>query len=110
MLAPRVNISLQHAEAALAPHVAHAEQAIKPHIKRVVLTLGLAYPMAMAPQLYNVWVLNRTSGLSEFTYTAGLIMALTWTLYGFVNRDKAIFTLNLLWIGVHTTMIIGLLR
>ncbi|HSQ21840.1 MAG TPA: hypothetical protein VLQ52_03465 [Coriobacteriia bacterium] len=110
MLAPRVNISLQHAEAALAPHVAHAEQAIKPHIKRIVLTLGLAYPMAMAPQLYNVWVLNRTAGLSEFTYTAGLIMALTWTLYGFVNRDKAIFTLNLLWIGVHTTMIIGLLR
>jgi hypothetical protein len=110
MLALRTNIQVRRAEAALAPHVAHVEHAIKPHVNRTVLTLGLAYPLAMLPQLYNVWVLHRTAGLSELTYTAGLVMAFAWALYGLVNRDKAIFGLNVLWIGVHATMIAGLLR
>jgi uncharacterized protein with PQ loop repeat len=110
MLALRSNIQVQRAEAALAPRVAHVEHVIKPHVRRTVLTLGIAYPLAMLPQLYNVWVLQRTAGLSELTYSAGLVMALAWTVYGLVNRDKAIFGLNVLWIGVHTTMIIGLLR
>jgi uncharacterized protein with PQ loop repeat len=105
-----MDISLRRAEAALAPRVAHAEEAIKPHVKRAVLTLGVVYPLAMLPQLYNVWVLHRTAGLSELTYLAGLVMALTWTVYGLVNRDRAIFGLNTLWIGVHTIMIVGLLR
>ena len=110
MLALRSTVLARRATAAITPALDHVEETIKPHVNRTVLALGLAYPMAMAPQLYNVWVLNRTAGLSELTYGVGLAMALAWTLYGFVNRDKVIFTLNLLWIGIHTTMIIGLLR
>lgn len=110
MLAAHTNLRVRQAEQALAPHVAHVGQTIKPHVNRTVLVLGLAYPMAMMPQMYNVWALHRTSGLSELTYTAGIIMAIAWTVYGLVNRDKAIFMLNMLWIGVHTTMLVGLLR
>lgn len=110
MLAPRATIFTRRAATAIAPRIDHVEETIKPHVNRTVLALGLAYPMAMAPQLYNVWVLNRTAGLSELTYGVGLAMALAWTLYGAVNRDRLIFALNLLWIGIHTTMIIGLLR
>jgi hypothetical protein len=110
LAAPRLSFGLRSTEAALAPRVATVEKAIKPHVNRAVLAIGLVYPLAMSPQLYNVWVLHRTAGLSEFTYGVGLAMALAWTLYGLVNRDKAIFGLNILWIGVHATMIAGLMR
>ncbi|MBF4509419.1 MAG: hypothetical protein ISP10_02915 [Aeromicrobium sp.] len=110
MLASRVDSKLREAEATLAPHVAHVEKTMKPHVRRALLTLGLLYPVAMAPQIYNVWVLHRTAGLSELTYMAGLMMALLWTAHGLLNRDKAVFGLNALWIGVHATMIAGLLR
>ena len=95
---------------ALAPRAEAAETAIKPHVNRAVLLLGLAYPLAMLPQMYNVWALHRTAGLSELTYAAGLAMAFTWTLYGLVHRDRTVFGLNVLWIGVHITMIVGLVR
>jgi len=95
-------------EATLAPHVARAEAAIKPHVNRAVLGLGLAYPMATAPQFYNVWVLGRTGGLSEFTSLAGLAMATTWMVYGILHRNLTIAGLNGVWMVLHAAMAIGI--
>jgi hypothetical protein len=95
---------------ALRPRIARAEAAVKPHVDRAVLGLGLAYPMATLPQLYNVWVLGRTGGLSEVTYGAGLVVSSVWALYGLLNRDRAIWIVNVLWIGLHAAMFIGLVR
>jgi hypothetical protein len=94
----------------LVPHVERAEAAIEPHVNRAVMTLGLMYPLAMAPQLYNVWALHRTAGLSGVTSGMGLAMALTWTLYGLVHRERAIWILNTIWVVIHTVMIAGLLQ
>lgn len=110
MEALQVKPGLRRMETALAPRVAQAEIVLKPHVNRLVLALGMLYPLATTPQIYNVWVLHRTAGLSELTYMAGLMMALLWTAHGLLNRDKAVFGLNALWIGVHATMIAGLLR
>ena len=84
--------------------------AIEPHVDRMVVLLGLIYPLAMAPQLYNVWALGRTAGLSGVTSAIGLIVAITWTIYGLIHRQKAIWIVNLAWIGVHTAMVMGLFR
>ncbi len=94
----------------LAPHVERAETAIEPHVDRAVMTLGLMYPLAMAPQLYNVWALHHTAGLSGVTSGMGLAMALTWTVYGLIHRQRAIWTLNAIWVVIHTVMIAGLLQ
>jgi uncharacterized protein with PQ loop repeat len=110
MLATYVKPQIDRMETALAPAMERAEDSLKPHVNRAVVAIGLLYPLAMMPQLYNVWVLHRTSGLSEVTYVAGLTMAVLWTLYGLLNRDKAIFVLNMLWIGVHSSMLLGLVR
>jgi uncharacterized protein with PQ loop repeat len=110
MLALWATDRVKQAESSIGPRVAQVEETIKPHVNRIVLALGLAYPIAMVPQLYNVWVLHRTAGLSELTYTMGLVMASAWVVYGLVHRDKAIWGLNILWIGIHATMIAGLLR
>jgi hypothetical protein len=110
MLSLSIAAPLRRLEAALPRKVARAEAAMKPHVNRAVLGLGLAYPIATLPQLYNVWVLGRTGGLSEVTYGAGCVMALTWTLYGIINRDRAIWMVNVVWIGLHTAMFIGLMR
>jgi len=110
MLARRLEHRFRWTAEALAPHVEKAEAAIEPHVNRAVMTLGLMYPLAMAPQLYNVWALHRTAGLSGITYGMGLAMALTWTVYGLVHRQRAIWILNTIWVGVHAAMIAGLLR
>ena len=95
-------------ETALPPGVARAEAAIKPHVNRAVVGVGLAYPMATAPQFYNVWVLGRTGGLSEITSIAGLVMATTWLVYGILHRNLTIVGLNGLWMVLHAAMVIGI--
>lgn len=110
MRARRSERNLRRAAEALAPHVEKAEAVIEPHVNRAVIFIGLIYPMAMAPQLYNVWALHRTAGLSGITYGIGLAMAIAWTVYGLIHRERAIWMLNTIWVGVHTAMIAGLMR
>jgi|GEM_PF-1123647 len=106
--------SVQVAAAAIGPRAARATQhvsgRIEPHVDRMVLTLGLTYPLAMAPQLYNVWALDQTAGISSFTSVMGLVMSVAWTLYGLIHRQKSIWLANGVWIAVHAAMIAGLLR
>ncbi len=82
---------------------------IEPHVDRMVLLLGVAYPMAMLPQLYNVWALHRTAGLSGITSVIGLVVSIIWMVYGLLHRQKPIWIANLIWIGVHSAMAAGLL-
>lgn len=103
-------LGLRKTAEALVPHVEKAEAAIEPHVDRVVVLIGIAYPLAMTPQLYNVWALHRTAGLSGITYGIGLAAALTWTAYGLVHRKKPIWMINVIWVGLHGAMIAGLLR
>lgn len=110
MRARRSERGLRRAAGALAPHVEKAEAALEPHVDRAVIFIGLIYPLAMAPQLYNVWALHRTAGLSGVTYGIGLAMAVAWTVYGLIHRERAIWMLNTIWVGVHTAMLAGLLR
>jgi uncharacterized protein with PQ loop repeat len=106
--------TVQVAAAAIGPRAARATQhvsgRIEPHVDRMVLTLGLTYPLAMAPQLYNVWALDQTAGISSFTSVMGLVMSVAWTLYGLIHRQKSIWLANGVWIAVHAAMIAGLLR
>ena len=110
MFARRSGRRIRRAAEALAPRVERAEAAIEPHLDRAVVLIGIAYPLAMTPQLYNVWALHRTAGLSGITYGIGLVMAVAWTAWGLVHRERAIWMLNTIWVGVHGAMIAGLLR
>lgn len=110
MRAHSSGLGLRRTAEALVPHVEKAEAAIEPHVDRAVMTVGLVYPLAMMPQLYNVWALHRTAGLSGITYGIGLAAALTWTVYGLVHHKKPIWMINTIWIGLHGAMIAGLLR
>ena len=105
-------LQIQASAAAIGPRAAqvteHVAGAIEPHVNRMVLLLGLIYPFAMAPQLYNVWALNRTAGLSAITSVIGLTVAITWTVYGLIHKQKTIWIVNLAWIGVHAAMVTGL--
>lgn len=101
---------IRQAAEALAPRMERAEAAIEPHVDRAVVLIGIAYPLAMTPQLYNVWALHRTAGFSGITYGIGLTMAIAWTVYGLIHRERAIWMLNTIWVGVHGAMIAGLLR
>lgn len=109
-VAPQFHQNIRGAAETLAPRFERAEAAIEPHVNRLVVLLGILYPLAMAPQLYNVWALHRTAGLSEITYAIGLAMAIAWTLYGLIRREKPIWMINSIWVGLHSAMIAGLLR
>jgi len=86
------------------------QKLIEPHVDRVVMLLGVIYPLAMSPQLYNVWVLNRTAGLSGITSIVGLVVSVIWVIYGLLHRQRPIWVANLVWVCVHATMAAGILR
>lgn len=83
---------------------------IEPHVDRMVMLLGIVYPLAMAPQLYNVWALHRTAGLSGITSVIGLLASIIWAVYGLLHRQRPILIANLVWMCVHAAMAVGILR
>ncbi|GAB4281736.1 MAG: hypothetical protein Kow0067_01370 [Coriobacteriia bacterium] len=83
-------------------------QVITPHVDRAVMGLGVLYPLAALPQVYNVWFLHRTAGFNEFTYLVGVIVAILWVSYGFLHRQRAVWMVNSLWVALNGAMAVGL--
>lgn len=65
-------------------------------------------PMMMFPQVIRVWQTRVVENLSLITWIFFLFMAIIWTIYGFIHKDKPIIIANFIWIIVDIFMIIAI--
>lgn len=72
----------------------------------IISVLGIA---AVAPQIFNIWFLKDTVGVSLLTWTGFLTASIFWFFYGAIHREKPIILTNIAAILADILVIIGLL-
>ena len=75
---------------------------------RLVYAAAIVGPVMSLPQLYDIWVLRRT-GVSIVTWSAYLLMAMLWLLYGLERGDRTVVLAQILWLVVDLGVVGGLL-
>jgi uncharacterized protein with PQ loop repeat len=76
-------------------------------LDRVLLVVAIIGPLAMVPQLWNVYVLKAVAGVSVVSFLSWAIMDIPWILYGMVHKERPILIAYLLWFATNLAVAIG---
>ncbi len=79
-------------------------------INKLVYFTGFLGPIITIPQVIQIWVHKNTQGVSTIMWFGYLIVATTWFLYGFVNKQKPLILIYITWILIDITILVGLFR
>lgn len=78
-------------------------------VDSIVMASSVIAPLTALPQVYNIWVLQNTVGVSLLTWVLFLVLAFPFLAYGIVHKLKQIIVLNVLWIVMELVVIVGIL-
>jgi uncharacterized protein with PQ loop repeat len=81
--------------------------------KRVISFLayvtGILGPLLTLPQAYLIWANKSAENVSLISWLTYVIMAVVWLVYGIQHKDKPIIGSNILWLVVHSSILIGII-
>ena len=69
----------------------------------------VAGPLMTLPQVYAIWV-EQSTDVSVISWSAYLLIAVVWLIYGVKHRQKPIIIVQLLWIALDILIVAGLMR
>ena len=78
-------------------------------LDKMIYLVGIAGPVMTIPQLMKVWVDQNAVGLSIISWSAYLVIALIWMVYGMVHKEKPIVVAHGSWAVMHFFIVIGIL-
>lgn len=80
-------------------------------IDRVVTAVAFLGPLTSLPQIIEIWFVDKSAaGVSILTWSAFVVMAAVWLLYGIVHKQRPIIISNALWIVAQSLIVAGALR
>lgn len=71
--------------------------------------VGLIAPLALVPQIVQIYSTKSSAGVSLLTWILLLISSTLWTIYGAVHKDKHLLFASAMVIGFQLAIIIGML-
>lgn len=78
-------------------------------LDRFMYAVAFLTPLALFPQIYQLYKTHETGGLSFSTWLLLALVNLLWTVYGVVHKDRHLILANsLLFVG-HLVLLAGLL-
>ena len=78
-------------------------------LARVLRVLSFVTMVMTVPQVVSVWSSRGPSGVSVISWSAYLIVAFLWLVYGIQRRDKTIYLACVGWIVLDALVVIGAL-
>ena len=78
-------------------------------IDKLVYFAVVAGPLMTLPQVYAIWV-EQSTDVSVISWSAYLLIAVVWLIYGVKHRQKPIIIVQLLWIALDILIVAGLMR
>ena len=69
----------------------------------------VATPIMTLPQVYQIWF-EHARGASVITWSAYVIIAFMWLIYGIKHNDKPLILMEIPCIFIYSLVVIGLLR
>lgn len=80
------------------------------YLDGLIYIVGILGPVLTIPQVYAIWVIKDASGVSGLTWSAYLVFAFFWLLYGIVHKEKPIIISNCLWIVTEIIIVVGIFK
>ena len=78
-------------------------------IRRLMGSLSLFTLLMTIPQVLTIWISRTAAGVSVVSWSAYLLSAVFWLMYGIRKRDKNIYLPCLGWITLDSAVILGVL-
>jgi len=100
--------SHEHIKNQLNHDILHQKKYVRA-LDRMVLIIGIMGPLFTLPQVWQIWTTKDAQGLNIFTWISWMVFTLFWLVYGLAHREKPIIANNILWIFIHTSVIIGII-
>ena len=81
----------------------------KNFMDRMIYVVGVFGPIMTIPQLSKIWIEQNAAGVSAISWTAYLIAAIFWLIYGIMHKETPIILTYSLWIILEVFIIIGII-
>ena len=80
----------------------------KRFMDKAIYVIGVLGPILTLPQIYKIWIEKNATGVSIISWSAYLLIAFFWVIYGFMHKEKPIILTYLTWIVIHAFVVIGI--
>lgn len=76
---------------------------------RSIYVVGVLGPAMTIPQLFKIWVEKNAAGVSLLSWSAYLLCAVFWLIYGLMHKEKPIIVTYTLWIVLEILIVVGII-
>lgn len=88
----------------------HSAEASPQGLLEKTLPVLSVFTMVMTvPQVWSVWVVGQTAGVSLLSWGAYLLSACLWFFYGLRKGDKTIYVACVGWVLLDAAVVVGVL-
>lgn len=77
-------------------------------LDRVMYLVGIFAPLALFPQIIQIYSTQSAAGLSLLTWTLLALFNVLWAAYGAVHKDRQLVVATVLMALCHTIVIAGI--
>ena len=78
-------------------------------LQKVLRLMSVLTMLMTVPQVLAVWTSHGASGVSLISWTAYLVSAVLWLIYGIRKRDKTIYLACIGWILLDAAIVAGVI-
>ncbi len=82
---------------------------LKRFIDNIIYIVAAFGILVTVPQFTNVWINRNAIGVSPLSWAGYSITAAFWAWYGVLHKEKAIVTINLIWVFINLAIAVGAL-
>ena len=90
-------------------HLSEVRSELEQGIRLLMIPLSIGVPLLDIPQLLQVWISHRTTGVNIWTWGGYSVTSLAWLAYGIVQKDKMIIISEALFMVLDGLVALGLL-
>lgn len=76
-------------------------------LDKLIYVVAIVGPFVSIPQIWAIWYYKSAADVSLFTWAGYLLMGFLWLEYGIVHKEKPIIITQVLWMIVHTSVVLG---
>jgi len=78
-------------------------------LERVLRVMSVVTMLMTVPQVLNIWIDGNAGGVSIVSWSAYLVSACLWLVYGLKKHDKTIYIACIGWIVLDAAIVAGVM-
>ena len=78
-------------------------------LERVLRVMSVVTMLMTVPQVLNIWIDGNAGGVSMVSWSAYLMSACLWLVYGLKKHDKTIYLACIGWIVLDAAIVAGVM-